>query len=109
VEDDIMAANDKPSPLAPEEQALVEEFRHKPVGQHSPQLQQLINRLRGEPLEGKYVVVCTEPHKTWVLARMNGRGKPIEIHHDIVFHDVNDAEQEIFRLRMLRHLNKKID
>ena len=104
-----MAANEKLAPLTPEERTLVEEFRRKPVGQHSPQLQQLINRLRGEPLERKYVVLCTEPHKTWVLAQLNGRGKPIEIHDDVVFHDANDAELEIFRLRMLRHLNKKID
>jgi hypothetical protein len=94
--------------LRPEEQAAIAEFRRKPVGQHSPFLQQRINIMRGEPVEGKYVLLCTRPHREWVLAQMNGRAKPLTIHSNVVFHDLVEAEYEIFRLRWERHFGKKI-
>ena len=39
----------------------VDEFRQNPIGHHSPNLQRVLNTLRGGPLEGKYVLVCTRP------------------------------------------------
>jgi hypothetical protein len=94
--------------LTPEEVAAIEEFCQKPVGQHSAFLQQRLNVMRGEPVEGKYVLLCTKPHKEWVLAQMNGRTKPLTIYRDIVFHDINRAEYEIFRRRWERHFGVKI-
>src|SRR5271166_1192124 len=94
--------------LTPEEIAAIKEFRLKPVGQHSPFLQQRINIMRGEALEGKYVLLCTKPHKEWVLAQLNGRKKPFTIHSNVVFHDLDEAEYEIFRRRWERHFGKKI-
>jgi hypothetical protein len=35
---------------------------------------------------------------------MNGRGKPMTL-RDEVFHDINDAEWAIFKLRMKRHFD----
>ena len=94
--------------LTPEERAAIEEFRRKPVGQHSAALQRLINVMRGEAIEGKYVLLCTKPHREWVLAQMNGRGKPLTVHHNWVFHDLVEAEYEIFRRRWERHFGKAI-
>ena len=94
--------------LTSEERAAIEEFRRKPVGQHSAFLQQRLNIMRAEPVEGKYVLVCTKPHREWVLAQMNGRAKPLTIHSNVVFHDIIEAEYELFRLRWERHFGQKI-
>ncbi len=50
----------------------VDEFRKRPVGPHSPQLQRVLNTLRGGPLAGRYVLICTRPYREWVLARHPG-------------------------------------
>lgn len=97
-----------PTELTPEERAAIEEFRRKPVGQHSPFLQQRINIMRAEAVEGKYVLLCTKPHREWVLAQMNGRAKPLTIHGNRVFHSLTEAEYAIFRLRWQRHFGKTI-
>lgn len=103
-----MTAHAEPGGLTPEELAAIEEFRRKPVGQHSPFLQRRLNEMRGEPVEGKYVLLCTKPHREWVLAQMNGRKQPLTVHWNRVFHDLNEAEYEIFRLRWERHFGKVI-
>jgi hypothetical protein len=98
----------KPGEFTPQELEAIAEFQCKPVGQHSPFLQRLINVMRGEPVEGKYVLLCTKPHREWVLAQMNGRAKPLTVHWNRVFHDLGEAEFEIFKLRYKRHFGKMI-
>lgn len=84
--------------------ALVAEFRAKPTGQHSSALQRLVNHIRSEPMAGKLALLCTRPHEEWRLVQMNGRGKPMTL-LDGLFHDINEAEWAIFKLRMKRHFN----
>lgn len=82
---------------------LIEEFRRKPVGAHSGDLQHLLNLLRNEPLEGKHVLVCTKPGREWALAQLSGvRGGPVRIHGDRTFHSLAEAELEVFKLRWER-------
>ncbi len=94
--------------LTDEEREVILEFWRKPVGQHSPPLQRRLNVMRGEAVEGKYVLLCTKPHEEWVLAQMNGRKKPLTLFEDVVFHDIVEAEYEIFRRRWKRHFGKTI-
>jgi hypothetical protein len=103
-----MSEIDHQSELTEEEREAILEFRRRPVGQHSPFLQQRLNIMRGEAVEGKYVLLCTKPHEEWVLAQMNGRKRPLTIHGNVVFHDIIEAEYEIFRRRWERHFGKKI-
>ena len=49
--------------INPEDKHLVEEFRAKPIGHHSADLQKLLNVFRGAEMAGKYVLVCTKPHE----------------------------------------------
>lgn len=86
--------------LSDEEIEALHEFEERPVGRHSPGLQKIVNRMRGAPVEGKYVLFCTKPHREWVLARMNGRAKPITIFWDKVFADMREAEIAIYKLRL---------
>jgi hypothetical protein len=76
------------------------EFLEYPVGHHSAGLQRILNVFRGEPLAGKYVLVCTKPHRQWQLARLTGvRGRPVQIVEGVIYTDLETAEREIFKLR----------
>jgi UDP-N-acetylmuramate-alanine ligase len=82
-----------------QDRRVVEEFLRKPVGHHSPELQRVLNVFRSEPLAGKYVLICTVPHREWRLAQLSGeRGKPVK-ELDVVFTDLGEAERAVFRLR----------
>ena len=86
--------------IGAQDQHLIEEFNAKPIGHHSPALQRVLNVFRGEPMQDKYVLICTTPHKEWTLGRLGGeRGKPVKIFKNHVFTNVEDAEREIFRRR----------
>jgi hypothetical protein len=75
------------------------EFMRIPVGHQSLGLQRVLHVFRGEPLAGKYVLVCIKPHKEWQLARLSGvRGKPPEL-IDKFYNDLEDAERDVFRRR----------
>ena len=79
---------------------LVDEFRANPVGIHSPELQKVLNVFRGADMADKYVLVCVKPHEEWMLAQLGqGRGDPLTLHKDRVFHSIEEAEWEIFKIR----------
>ena len=84
---------------------LAADFRNQPVGHHSKDLQRLLNRFRGEPIEGKYILICTKPHKEWVLGQLTGRGKPVK-QLTKKFTNREDGEWEIFRRRWKRYTGK---
>src|SRR5262245_41336408 len=52
---------------------LADEFMADPFGRASPELQRVLMVFRGEPLEGKPVLVCTKPFEEWALAIHPGR------------------------------------
>ncbi|HTO84142.1 MAG TPA: hypothetical protein VMQ73_18095 [Methylomirabilota bacterium] len=86
--------------ITPEDRQWVDEFRNRPIGPHSPGLLRVLNAMRGAPQRGKYVLVCTKPHREWVLGRLPGeRGKPVETIPDQVFQSLAEAEWTVFRLR----------
>ena len=79
---------------------LVDEFRANPIGNHSPELQKVLNVFRGAKMAGKYVLVCAKPHKEWVLAQLGEkRGDPLILHKDRLFYSIEEAEWEIFKIR----------
>ena len=89
---------------------VVDEFRQNPIGHHSPNLQRVLNTLRGGPLEGKLVLVCTKPFEEWALARHPGeRGKPIEVLQEHRFTSREEAEWAVFRLRWKEHTGEDLN
>jgi len=75
------------------------EFMATPIGHHSPGLQRVLHRLRGEPLAGKYVLLVVKPHRQWQLARLSGvRGAPLTT-LDCFYTDLLAAERDVFRRR----------
>ncbi len=90
---------DKSYRPTPDDRLLIEEFKRKPIGHHSPDLQRLLNQLRGAPMADKHCLVVIEPNREWQLAKTTGvRGEPVKLlsHR---FTNLVDAEWHVFRLR----------
>ncbi len=83
----------------PDDRLLIEEFKQNPIGHHSPDLQRLLNRLRGAPMAGKHCLVVLDPNRQWQLAKTTGvRGEPIKLLPKR-FANLVDAEWHVFKLR----------
>lgn len=77
---------------------LVEEFRRRPIGRHSADLRVLLNILRTSQGEEAYILVCSNPHREWLLARKGpARGSPVRVVEGVVFHSPEEAEWEVFK------------
>lgn len=88
---------------------LAREFHANPIGRHSPDLQRLLRFFRGEPVEGKYALLCTKPSREWRLVELSGEvGKPFTVHEDRVFTDLRQAEWEVFKLRWKRYTGQEL-
>ena len=93
--------------ITDDDRKWIETFKEKPVGIHPPELIRLLNRMRGEPIEGKYCLIIDKPHEQWVIAEMQGRGlppKPLNIR----VKSRKDGEWEIFKLRWHRYTGKAL-
>jgi hypothetical protein len=79
---------------------LVEEFRRKPRGPHSDELQKILHRMRWSGPGGRWVLIALEPNRRWMMGRLPGRrGAPVETFPNRVFTRIEDAEWEVFRMR----------
>jgi hypothetical protein len=86
--------------LTAEDLPYAREFLARPFGYHSPDLQRVLNLMRGLGPEGKYVLLCVEPHRRWALARLPARrGEPIVRCGDVEYTDLATAERDVFRRR----------
>jgi len=79
---------------------LVEEFRSSPFGRHSPDLQALLDHMRGRTIFGKHFLLMIEPHSKWMLAKFS-EALPLktECLPDHVFESIESAEKFVFDLR----------
>lgn len=88
---------------------VAHEFRERPIGHHSPELQRVLTLFRGEPVAGKFVLVCLEAHKRWALGQITGRrGDAVRVFDDVVFDSREDAEWEVFKRRWERHFGEPL-
>ena len=78
---------------------LAREFRARPFGGHSVELQQLLHLMRSGPIEGRHFLYMTKPHAQWTLARMSDDQplRPILVGPN--FTDLEAAEWHVFKLR----------
>lgn len=96
--------------IDPERTDLVEEFLRQPFGHHSGELQRVLNVLRGGPVKDRYVLICTKPHREWVLGQLSGvRGEPVRVLANRVFTSAEDAERAVFKLRWEQKTGRKIE
>ena len=81
---------------------LAREFRDRPFGEHSPDLQYLLNLMRSTAPGGWHVLVMTRPHAQWTLARMVEQpdGRPaLPLLTNTTFDSLEEAEWAVFKLR----------
>jgi hypothetical protein len=78
---------------------LAEEFKRKPYGRHSAELQRMLNRMRSEPFEGHYVLIRENRFGPYRLGRF-GRtpADPIALTGQ-EFQTAREAEWAVFKLR----------
>lgn len=87
---------------------LAQEFKAKPIGKHSAELQKVLHLFRGEAQKDKYVLVCTEPHRRWTLGQLTGvRGEPVQMTNH-VFDRLEDAEWHVFKLRWKKYTGRDL-
>lgn len=81
------------------DRVLIEEFKNNPIGHHSPELQQLLNLLRGTPMADKFCLVTLKPNREWQLAKTTGvPGQPLKM-MSRRFTSLAEAEWYVFRQR----------
>lgn len=94
---------------------LIEEHAGNPVGIpgragkaavcHSPELARVLDMMRRQPLEGKYLILCRRQFEEYCIAVWSGvRGEPIRVLEDEVFSSDMDAEHAVF----VRRLNELV-
>ncbi|MBC8038301.1 MAG: hypothetical protein H7X89_13895, partial [Rhizobiales bacterium] len=49
--------------LSEEDAQFAREFLEEPFGYRSPGLQRVLNVMRGQGPDGKYVIICKEPYR----------------------------------------------
>ena len=85
--------------IDPRRTDLALEFKRRPFGPHSPELQAVLNVLRGSRHCQNLLLVCTRPHAEWMLAEKQPAGRPPRLFPDRVFTSLEAAEWYAFRLR----------
>jgi topoisomerase IA-like protein len=81
---------------------LAEEFRNKPYGRHSAELQRILNRMRTEPFEGHYVLLRDGRFGPYRLSQFGATPADPVTSTGLVFQSVRDAEWAVFKLRWKR-------
>lgn len=78
---------------------LAREFKRRPFGPHSPELQAVLNVLRSSRHCQDLLLVCTQPHAQWQLAEKRPHGQPPRLIDGAVFTSLEAAEWHAFRMR----------
>lgn len=89
----------KTARIDPRRVDLAREFRAKPFGAHSVELQQILHLMRAGPIEGRHFLFMTRPHAEWTLARMSPARPLRPVLVGPVFTDLAAAEWHVFKLR----------
>jgi len=78
---------------------LAREFRDNPFGEHSPDLQYMLNLMRAGGAEPFHVLFVDKAGERWTLGLMQPDRRRAPRRTNIVFADLKAAEWYVFRLR----------
>ena len=81
--------------------ALIEEYRASPLGQHSDDLERVLNYFRRAPFEGKYVLFELEANRAYKIVTTTGAdgGLPEDV-DGTIYTDKNEALHAVFLKRV---------
>ena len=81
--------------------ALIEEYRASPLGQHSDDLERVLNYFRRAPFEGKYVLFELEANRKYKIVTTTGAGGGLPQDVDgTIYTDKNEALHAVFLKRV---------
>ena len=95
--------------IDPSRTELAEEFKARPYGIHSPDLQAVLNLMRGLPIEGKHVLIMNKPHEQWTLAQLEGDPLKPRMLSNHVFASLEEAEWYVFKVRWEMLTGQKLE
>src|SRR5438105_965099 len=78
---------------------LAREFRANPHGEHSPDLQYLLNLMRKPGPEPYHMLLIDKMGERWILATLEPGGRTAPRPTNVVFTDLKEAEWHVFKLR----------
>ena len=81
--------------------ALIEEYRTSPLGQHSDDLERVLNYFRRAPFEGKYVLFELEANRKYKIVTTTAQqgGLPQDV-DGTIYTDKNEALHAVFLKRV---------
>jgi branched-chain amino acid transport system permease protein len=80
---------------------VIEEHRRAPLGQHSDELERILNYFRRAPLPDKYIVLTVEPFRAYKVVALSGvRGIPPREVDDRLYHSLDEAYHAVFLRRL---------
>ncbi|MES1152475.1 MAG: hypothetical protein ABUL54_11300 [Dongia sp.] len=78
---------------------LAREFKERPMGAHSAELEKVLLIMRWGVVRGKSLIICTKPEREWRLGKMGPRrGTPVS-EYGPTYTRHNDAVWACFRAR----------
>lgn len=81
--------------------AVIEEHRRKPQGQHTPALDRLLNYFRRASIIDKYAILCVKPFAEYRLIALSGkRGIPPRLVDDRTYGSPDEAYHAVFLKRV---------
>lgn len=92
--------------INPNRTDLAQEFKAKPFGEHTPELQALLTVLRGPKYGGNYLLICVKPHREWVLAERHWDRPPSVLPG--VYHSRAEGEWAAFKLRWKKATGREL-
>jgi hypothetical protein len=78
---------------------LAREFRATPFGEHSPDLQYLLNVMRRPTAEPFHILVVDQRGESWTLASIDPNGRELPRLSEVVFTNIKEAEWYVFKRR----------
>jgi hypothetical protein len=78
---------------------LAREFRAKPYGEHSPDLQYLLLLMRRPSDQPFHMLLVDRANERWTLGVIDPSGRSPPRRTNVVFTDLKDAEWHVFKLR----------
>ena len=80
---------------------LVEEFKNRPLGQHSEALERVLNYFRRQPQNDKYAVMVVEQFKAYRIVALSGqRGVAPRLVEDKIYPSIVEAYHGVFLRRI---------
>ena len=88
---------------------LALEFKAKPSGPHSAELQKVLNVMRWQPNDGKHVLV-SDLAGNWYLGQLPGRrGVEVSIDESVSFESLEAGMWHLFKLRWEYQTGHKLE